>query len=208
MSAIWWLRRDLRLRDNLTLSAALEHGSVLPVFILDPPLLAGTPARRKKFLWKNLESLDEELRKRGSYLVVRRGKPADVLAALMQETGAERVYAEEDFTPYDRLRGVLVGGSLPLKMVQGQLGLHPLAGMKSDGKPYTVFTPFKRNWLALKPDMPSIPAPRAIPTIPNVQGDGIPSGAEEPLFPAGESAAWERLEKFLEEGVEIGRAHV
>ncbi|MFN2281531.1 MAG: cryptochrome/photolyase family protein [Anaerolineales bacterium] len=202
MSAIWWLRRDLRLRDNLTLSKALEHGSVLPVFILDPPLLAGTPDRRKKFLWKNLENLDQALRVRGSYLVVRSGKPADVLAGLLKETGADSIYAEEDFTPYDRLRGVLVGGFLPLKMIQGQLGLHPLAGMKSNGKPYTVFTPFKRNWLAIKPEMPAIPAPRAIPTIPDISGDRIPSASEEPLFPAGEPAAWTRLDEFLELGVE------
>jgi deoxyribodipyrimidine photo-lyase len=197
MTAIWWLRRDLRLEDNLTLAAALRTGKVLPVFIPDPPLLAGNPPRRKKFLWSNLTDLDQALRRRGSYLVVRKGKPADVLSSLMEETGAETIYAEEDFTPYDRLRSVLVGGCLPLKMIQGQLGLHPLAGMKSNGKPYTVFTPFKKNWMAIKPDLRAIPAPDEIPTIPDIQGDEIPAGSEEPLFPPGEKAALSRLEDFL-----------
>ena len=27
MTAIWWIRRDLRLHDNLTLQAALEVGA-------------------------------------------------------------------------------------------------------------------------------------------------------------------------------------
>ena len=109
---------------------------------------------------------------------------------------AEQIYAEEDFTPYDRLRTVLVGGSLPLKIVQGQLGLHPLANLKSNGKPYTVFTPFKKNWLALLPEMKTIPAPKVIPTIPDIQSDPLPDGGKESIFPPGEDAAWERLDTF------------
>jgi len=31
MTVLWWIRRDLRLRDNLTLRAALEAGPILPV---------------------------------------------------------------------------------------------------------------------------------------------------------------------------------
>ena len=48
MTALWWIRRDLRLQDNLTLQAGLETGPVLPVFILDPGLLAGVPIRDPK----------------------------------------------------------------------------------------------------------------------------------------------------------------
>jgi deoxyribodipyrimidine photo-lyase len=37
---IWWLRRDLRLTDNVTLHYALhDASSIIPVFILDPRLL-------------------------------------------------------------------------------------------------------------------------------------------------------------------------
>ncbi|MFM8427364.1 MAG: deoxyribodipyrimidine photo-lyase, partial [Chloroflexota bacterium] len=36
MTNIWWIRRDLRLTDNAALHSALESGSVLPVFIIDP----------------------------------------------------------------------------------------------------------------------------------------------------------------------------
>jgi deoxyribodipyrimidine photo-lyase len=205
MTAIWWLRRDLRLADNLTLARALENGLVLPVFILDPLLLSGTPSRRQDFLWMNLEKLDQDLRQLGSYLVVRKGKPVEVLTDLLEETGADRIYAEEDFTPYDRLRSVLVGGCLPLKLVQGQLGVHPLAAMKSNGEPYTVYTPFKRNWLAVRPELPGIPVPDEIPTIPDIPTEQIPSGTIESLFPPGEKAAQDRLEEFLANG--IGQYH-
>jgi len=42
-AALWWIRRDLRLLDNPALQAGCAEGSVVPVFILDPQLLAGYP---------------------------------------------------------------------------------------------------------------------------------------------------------------------
>ncbi len=62
MSSIWWIRRDLRLRDNLTLQKALENPPILPVFILDPVLLNGASERRSNFLFQNLRMLDQDLR--------------------------------------------------------------------------------------------------------------------------------------------------
>ena len=48
MTAIWWIRRDLRLNDNLTLQAALAHASVVPLFIHDP-YFNQVSARRRGF---------------------------------------------------------------------------------------------------------------------------------------------------------------
>ena len=48
-ATIWWVRRDLRLRDNPALSTALESAAqVLPVFIIDPALLASSYAGQKR----------------------------------------------------------------------------------------------------------------------------------------------------------------
>ena len=201
MAALWWIRRDLRLNDNLTLNKALENGPILPVFVLDPILLKNTGTRRQDFLFSSLSELDSQLRSRGSYLVVRKGKPLEVLEQLLKDTAATVIYAEEDFTPYDRLRGILVGGHLPLKLIQGQLGLHPLANLKSNGKPYTVYTPFSKNWRALLPSLTFIPAPEKIPTIPDVQRDPIPERTEEIFFPAGEDRAQTRLKTFINSGI-------
>jgi deoxyribodipyrimidine photo-lyase len=52
-TAIWWLRRDLRLDDNPALATALEQAEqVLPVFILDEKLLQSSYSseRRTAFL--------------------------------------------------------------------------------------------------------------------------------------------------------------
>jgi deoxyribodipyrimidine photo-lyase len=202
MSAIWWIRRDLRLYDNKTLVEALKNPPILPVFILDPRLLVSSPDRRQNFLFQNLRQLQADLRKRGSDLIIRHGKPADVLQALLEESGADQIFAEEDFTPYARLRSVLVGGSLPLKLVQGQLGIHPLGALKASGNPYQVYTPFKKNWLALRSAVSSIEPPKKIPTIPALTSDNIPQAEEIPGFPSGEEAARKRLDEFLRGPIE------
>src|SRR4026207_385055 len=80
MTAIWWIRRDLRLTDNAALQASLEAGSVIPVFILDP-VFDSASARRREFLYEGLHALDKQLRDRNSYLVLRSGKPLEVLKA-------------------------------------------------------------------------------------------------------------------------------
>ncbi len=98
MTAIWWIRRDLRLTDNAALQAALAAGPVVPIFILDPAFNGSSP-RRKDFLYEGLHALDRDLRSRGSYLVLHTGRPLDVLQKVQRETTAEFIFAEEDFTP-------------------------------------------------------------------------------------------------------------
>ena len=76
-TALWWMRRDLRLKDNQALNAALAHADrVIPVFVLDPTLLNSpyVGPRRVAFLLGGLRALDADLRTRGSRLIIRRGK--------------------------------------------------------------------------------------------------------------------------------------
>ncbi len=56
-TAIWWIRRDLRLSDNQALAAALHQAEVvIPVFILDPKLLESplVSQQRLAFLFDGL----------------------------------------------------------------------------------------------------------------------------------------------------------
>jgi deoxyribodipyrimidine photo-lyase len=204
MTSLWWIRRDLRLRDNRTLQAALETGPILPVFILDPRLLGDSQPRRLGFLINGLRALDTDLRSRGSYLVIRKGNPIDILRQLLNESGAQVIYAEEDFTPYARQRDEDIIDHLPLKLVQGQLVHHPLEIHKPDGTPYTVYTPFSKAWMSLLPaDLNPIPAPEHIPTIPGIFSEPLPEHPREFLFPASEAEAQNRLQGFLMRGLGI-----
>ncbi len=201
--AIWWVRRDLRLRDNRALQQCLEHGgAVIPVFILDPAILAGAShgeaARRTGFLFWGLRALDASLRTRGGRLIVREGAPAVVLRGLLSEAGADLACAEEDFSPYARRRDAAVGGELPLQLVPGVSVHHPRDVVKRDGSPYTVFTAYSRAWQAL-------PLPAAVTT----RGRGVlgtpaaldslplPEVPASPEFPPGEHEARRRFSRFL-----------
>ena len=103
MTALLWLRRDLRLNDHPALRAALDDDEpVVPVFCLDPSLLGGRHASgpRTQFLLECLADLDESLRRRGSGLVVRRGRPEQVLPNLAGQLEASRVFMTGDVGPF------------------------------------------------------------------------------------------------------------
>src|SRR4051794_21344910 len=81
-NAILWLRRDLRLRDNPALRAALAAGETVPLFVLDPALWGPAGAPRRAWLVRSLRALDESL---DGHLVVRHGHPETVVPALARE---------------------------------------------------------------------------------------------------------------------------
>ncbi|MEY2818110.1 MAG: deoxyribodipyrimidine photolyase [Chloroflexota bacterium] len=197
MTNIWWIRRDLRLTDNAALHSALESGSVLPVFILDPAFENLSP-RRKSFLYEGLSALDKDLRKRGSYLVIRKEKPIDALRHLFDEVKAEAIYAEEDYTPYARRRDGLIQKLLPLRLVQGQTVHHPKNVLKQDGRPYTVYTPYSKVWKAQLTKIKLLPAPETLNTPKGIHSEPMPAFTSNFIFPAGEAEALRRLDQFTQ----------
>ena len=200
MTSIWWIRRDLRLTDNPALHSALEAGGVIPVFIIDPAFASQSP-RRRSFLYEGLSSLNRNLRSRGSYLVIRAGKPVDVLCQLIQETNSTTIFTEEDYTSYARKRDSLVASQLPLQLIHGQTVHHPEFVKKADGKPYTIYTPYSKVWKSLLQDIKLIPAPKNLNTPSGIKSESIPTFESNPLFPASETEALRRLTDFMSERI-------
>jgi len=208
-TAIWWIRRDLRLSDNQALSVAISQAEqVVPVFVLDPVLWRSPYVgdKRLAFLLGGLRSLDADLKSRGSYLVLRKDDPVPVLRALCHETGAEVIFAEADVSPYARERDARVSAVLPLQRVGGLLAHPPGTVLKKNGEPYTVYTPFKRTWRSLPlPQVDDLlPAPDWIKTpadlasLPILDHPALPACV---LFVPGEGVAQQRLRAFLAEDV-------
>jgi deoxyribodipyrimidine photo-lyase len=205
-TALWWVRRDLRLTDNQALTAAMATADVvIPVFVLDPALLNSPYAgdKRVALLLSGLRQLDADLRARGSRLIIRQGTPAAELDTLLSQTDAAAIFAEEDHSPYARHRDAHVAERLPLRLTGGVTVHPPQAVLKADGTPYAVFTPFSRAWKALPlpgvrdilrapdhlragPDLSSLP----IPTTP-----ALPSSVP---FPPGEAEAQRLLGSFVD----------
>ncbi len=205
-TAIWWLRRDLRLRDNPALSAALDYAEqVLPVFIVDPELM-GSPnvsEVRVAFLWEGLCQLDASLQALGSRLIVRYGNPLHALTELANESGASKIFAERDYSPYAQRRDRQIAAQLPLELLGGTSVSHPRAVLKADGTPYVVYTPFMRAWKALyQPKREQLLATPERISTPNVlTSQPLP---KEPCLPKrvpfepGEPAALRELKAFSE----------
>jgi deoxyribodipyrimidine photo-lyase len=202
MSSIWWIRRDLRLGDQPTLQAATAAGPVLALYVLDPVLLRAAAPRRREFLLANLRSLDADLRRLGGQLTVRTGRPAKVLRDVLEQTGAQSVFAEEDFTPYARRRDANVAQVCDLHLIQGQCLQPPDSVLKTDGTPYVVYTPYARAWRQRLPSpVSALPVPKKIQFLEGVDSEPIPAAGEPGQFLAGEAEAEERLRRFLQQRI-------
>ncbi len=207
--AIWWVRRDLRLTDNQALASALRQGgAVLPVFVVDPVLLNSpyVGERRAAFLFGGLRELANALAERGGRLIVRHGNPAEVLAALCQESDASAVYAERDYSPFATARDARVAATLPapLHLTDGLMVREPSATLKDDGTPYIVYTPYSRRWRSHPPVQRSdiLPAPHTLKTPAGIASDALPGKPEYEVtgstnFVPGEQEAMRRLRAFV-----------
>jgi deoxyribodipyrimidine photo-lyase len=206
-TAIWWIRRDLRLTDNQALAAALALAErVIPVFVLDPKLLHSHHVGEKRlaFLLGGLRDLAADLEARGGRLIVRSGAPAQVLTSLCAESGAGAVYAERDVSPYAVARdaGVAAALPVPLRLTDGVTIRPPNKVLKDDNAPYTVFTPYSRRWRAHAPIVRSdiAPAPREWCGAPTLASEPLPvhpALPRTPPFPPGEAEAKARLAAFV-----------
>jgi len=152
---IFWLRRDLRLEDNTALNHALEEGlPVLPVFIFDINIIDELPTDdpRISFIYYTLSSINSELRKSGSSICILKGDPVSRWKELTASFDINAVYVNKDYEPYAISRDKAVEAFLremkiPFLMFKDQVIFEEGDIVKSDNKPYTVFTPYKKRWL-------------------------------------------------------------
>jgi deoxyribodipyrimidine photo-lyase len=216
MTALLWLRRDLRVHDHPALHLALAAADrVVPVFCLDERLLRGRHASgsRTQFLLECLADLGESLRNRGGTLIVRRGRPEAVLPELARQLEADIVSWTEDVGPFARARDHAVRRALTDIGVDVATapGLFVVADptilRSSTGGPYRVFTPFHRAWLRV-PRPTTLPAPRSIvaPTglpqtnLPTLDALGLEQMCATPA-PGGEQRGRREMERFVREHV-------
>lgn len=101
-TVIYLFRNDLRVHDNEALQWAHRNGEhILPLYCFDPRHFKGTyhfgfpktGPHRLKFLLESLADLRQTLKKHGSDLVVRQGKPEAVVPELVKQLGTENIEA-------------------------------------------------------------------------------------------------------------------
>lgn len=105
---IVWFRQDLRLHDNEALTEALQHCErIIPVYVFDERVflgqtrqfgLAKTGKFRAKFILESVEDLRQSLRKLGSDLVVRIGKPEEEIFKIARQQKTSWVFCNRERT--------------------------------------------------------------------------------------------------------------
>ena len=145
-AAIWWVRRDLRLADNPALRSAIDDGeAVLPLFVLDPALMASAGQARRAWLIAALHVLDRDLRDTGGHGVsVVGGAPAAVVPS-WQRPSTLNGHVTADFSPYGRSRDNRVAQALGVYDIELSRTGSPYAvapgTLKSDsGRPFQLFS--------------------------------------------------------------------
>ena len=155
--ALVWFRRDLRSFDHAALYHALKQARrVHCVFVFDTEILdrlAERADRRVEFIWHSVAELRQALLDMGGGLHVLHGRARDLVPELARQLGAQAVFVNGDYEPQALERDAEVGRRLAqadcvLHASKDQVIFEKDEVLTRDGRPFTVFTPYKRAWLA------------------------------------------------------------
>ena len=229
MNALWWLRADMRTRDNPALRAALEHGLVVAMFYMSPEQWRAhdDSAGKVDFWMRNLADLSETLSAMHVPLKIIHGTDwsdsAQDIASFCQHHDITAVHVNAEWQINERERDTQVAKVLQEKGISfdvhhGATLLTPGSLLNGQGQPYKVFTPYAR---ACRERLRSaLPTPTRRPSRQAehprdakgraIKADALPkkvAGYETPcdqtraFWPAGEEVASERLSAFADEAM-------
>ena len=154
---LFWHRRDLRLEDNAGLYRALKsNNNIVPLFIFDKNILQHLEDKqdaRVTFIHDQITRLKSELKALGTDIIVRYGEPLEIWAELLAEFDVEAVFTNKDWETYgierdEKVSLLLENKNIPFKSYKDHLIFDKEEVLKDDGKPYTVFSPYSRKWMA------------------------------------------------------------
>lgn len=182
---VFWFRRDLRHYDNHGFFEALTSGyRVLPVFIFDTDILDDLEPndRRVVFIHDALKELQQKLREAGGDLHVYYGKPENIFSRLLEKHLVKAVYTNRDYEPYAKIRDEEIGEMLKDQSVEfhtfkDQVIFERDDILKPDGKPYTIYTPYSKKWLAALEErgIPKYPSELHLNALHSEKADSMPS---------------------------------
>jgi deoxyribodipyrimidine photo-lyase len=222
MTALVWLRHDLRVYDNPALykAAELRQGVVAVYVHCDAYVRLHTIAPAQlDFVRRHLHTMANDLANLNIPLVVvRAAKPSEIAQSLLtvaQQIHAEYCYFNAEY-PFNELQRdlavnqLLRDNGILVKRCHDRCIVPPGMVRNGQGDPYKVFTAFKKKWLQLV--MPVAMKPHGLPVkqtavagLPSASTDEIDqlfSGHElrdlSMLWPAGENEAYRRLDLFIE----------
>lgn len=224
MAHLIWFRADLRTHDNTALHEAARGASepVIGIFLL-------APGQWKEHDWatvkvdlmlRTLRDLSESLAEKKIPLLI---KHADrfsdapkALLKLAKEHHCSALFFNREYEVNEKKRDDAVisafeKAGLAVHACDDQTVMQPGSVLTKDARPYTVFTPFKKAWIAKVQELDGVKvlaAPRAraeMPCKPDAVPESLPEfeGLKRPdLWPSGEEHALARLKEFADRRID------
>lgn len=194
---IFWFRRDLRLEDNVGLYHSLSEGiPVLPLFIFDQNILDDLDEktdRRVDYIHQALEFLNTKLKVFNSSIYSKFGLPKDVFKELSKQYIINAIYANEDYEAYGITRDSEIASEFNLKLFKDHVIFRYDEILKKDQSPYTVYTPYSKQWktklsdvdlIEYKPDYSNfIQQEFELPSLKSIGFRGTSINFQEPSIP-------------------------
>ncbi len=219
-TAIVWFRRDLRTADNPALCKALERCErVIPLYIHSPDEEAPWQPGEASNWWlhHSLQSLDRDLQRLGSKLIVRQGSSKQILESLAHQSGAEEIHWNRLYEPVviardSAIKSHLRSAGFHCQSHNAALLFEPWEILTKTATPYKVFTAFWKACQAKRHIPQPCPAPTALPPVDlslNEAGidnlDLLPKipwhGKLSAYWKPGEASAQNTLMLFIREGI-------
>jgi deoxyribodipyrimidine photo-lyase len=222
LSTLVWFRNDLRTVDHPALFHAMERGPVIAVFCVCVQQWRSHDVgdNRLGFLLDALHRLAEELAALAVPLRIITepwfdGVPRQ-LAQLAASVGATALAFNDEYPLNERRRdeqvaALCAAAGIAVQVHHAGTLVPPGAVLTQTGRPFTVFSPFKKQWLARLDASEPLPRPRpqarpAVADSPLPESlDGVSRSRVQALWPAGAAEADRRLAAFIDD--DIGRYH-
>jgi len=162
MSALVWIRNDLRFLDNPAISSAvsLKVPAVL-VYVLNAEEIG---KNGQIWLKQSLYDFGRRAKSRGFGWVVRRGDPEKILKQIQRETNATHILWNQRVRGHEQdliIQKRLEDSGTKVSTYPPNLLVEPQTILNQQGKPYRLFTPFWKSLQAVQPN--STIAPDTVP---------------------------------------------
>ena len=222
MKSLVWFRNDLRIDDNPALRAACAKSKevhAVYIFSTNQMKLHNEANCKVEFMIENLKSLEKSLTPLNIPLTIINSDGLDndpsIILNLINERAITSIYCNNHFGIDEESRDRKVQDLLELNNINyysydAQV-LYPAGTFKTgEGKPYSVFTPFKKRWIEnFNLDLLDIEF-NHIPKIKSNISSNIDSfdfsfdkshSVDMKLWPIGEKEASKNLHKYLDKKI-------
>jgi deoxyribodipyrimidine photo-lyase len=165
IDSILWFRQDLRLSDNPALIESLNHGRILPIYILDDsaPKKYKRGSASRLYLYNSLKKLNDSL---NGDLNLYIGDPKQIIIDLVRKYNINHIAWNRSYEPWFIENDKEIKSSLGIRVsiCNGSYLWHPKDILKDDGSYYKVFTAYKNKALTM-PIRQTIEQPSNIITV-------------------------------------------